>query len=298
MRTLVTIREAYVEASSFLAGQGVADSASCTNILLQHLLGWSRTELLLRWQEQLPVELAEPWRQLVERKAAGEPVQYITGEQEFYGLTFQVNSAVLIPRPETELLVEAILDEGSRLFPQGAPLLADVGTGSGAIPVTLAHARPTWRVHSSDISAPALEMARANAQRHGVAERVTLLEGDLLEPYIERRLALDILVSNPPYIPASDVPALQPEVRLYEPHTALIGGPDGLDLYRRMIGQLPLLPSIPALVGFEVGMGQAEAVADMLRDVADWDEIRFILDLAGIDRHVIAIREKNGSITI
>jgi release factor glutamine methyltransferase len=288
----VTIREAYVEASSFLAAQGVADSASCADILLQHLLGWSRTTLLLSWQEPLPQELAATWRQLLERKAAGEPVQYITGEQEFYGLPFKVSGAVLIPRPETELLVEAILHEGSRLFPQGAPLLADVGTGSGAIPVTISHARPAWRVYSSDISAAALEMARANAQRHGVAARVTLLEGDLLEPYIERRLAPDILVSNPPYIPASDVPALQPEVRLYEPHTALIGGPDGLDLYRRMVGQLPLLPKLPAIVGFEVGIRQAEEVAAMLREAADWEEIRLVPDLAGIDRHVIAIRKK------
>jgi release factor glutamine methyltransferase len=288
----LTIREAYAEASSFLAAQGVADSAACTDLLLQHLLGWSRTQLLLRWQEQFPPELADRWRQLIERKAAGEPVQYITGEQEFFGHPFAVNGAVLIPRPETELLVEAILHEGSRLFPQGAPLLADVGTGSGAIPVTIAHARPQWRVYSSDISAAALEMARSNAQRNAVAARVTWLEGDLLEPYIERRLPVDILVSNPPYIPAGDVPALQPEVRLYEPHTALIGGPDGLDLYRRMIAQLPLLPEIPALVGFEVGIRQAEDVAAMLRGIADWTEIRFVPDLAGIDRHVLAIREK------
>jgi release factor glutamine methyltransferase len=288
----VTIREAYVEASSFLAGRGVAESGACVELLLQHLLGWSRTELLLHWQEQLPLELAATWRQLVERKAAGEPVQYIIGEQEFYGLPFRVGGAVLIPRPETELLVEAILHEGSRLFPQGAPLLADVGTGSGAIPVTLAHARPAWRVYSSDISAPALEMAQVNAQLSGVAERITWLEGDLLEPYIERRLALDILVSNPPYIPDADLPALQPEVRLYEPHSALFGGPDGLDLYRRMIGQLPLLPQIPSLVGFEVGIRQAQDVAALLARTADWDDIRYVPDLAGIDRHVIAIREK------
>lgn len=292
MKPEPTIREAYVEASSFLAEQGIADSGSCTEILLQHLLGWSRTQLLLHWQEQLPLELADAWRQLIARKAAGEPVQYITGEQEFFGLPFAVNGAVLIPRPETELLVETILREGSRLFPQGAPLLADIGTGSGAIPVTLAHARPAWRVYSSDISPAALEMAGGNARRNGVAERVTLLQGDLLEPYLERSLAPDILVSNPPYIPESDMQALQPEVRLYEPLTALVGGPDGLELYRRLISQLPLLPKLPALVGLEVGIHQAEAVAAMLRGAAEWDEIRFVPDLAGIDRHVIAIREK------
>jgi release factor glutamine methyltransferase len=220
-------------------------------------------------------------------------VQYITGEQDFFGLPFAVSPAVLIPRPETELLVEALLHEGLRLFPQGAPLLADVGTGSGAIPVTVAHERPAWRVAASDISAAALEMARVNAQRHGVAARVEWLEGDLLEPFIARRIAPDILVSNPPYIPDGDLPALMPEVRLFEPHTALFGGVEGLDLYRRMISQLPQLPRIPTVVGFEVGIRQAEAVAAMLRATADWDEIRFVPDLQGIDRHVIAIRSRD-----
>lgn len=288
----MTIREAYAEASSFLGKLGVAEAASCVELLLQHLLGCNRTELLFRFQEQFPAELAEEWRQLLERKAAGEPVQYVIGEQEFYGLPFAVSPAVLIPRPETELLVEALLHEGTRLFPQGAPLLADVGTGSGIIPVTVAHARPDWRVAASDISAAALEMARLNAQRHGVAARVEWLEGDLLEPYTRRRIAPDILVSNPPYIPDGDLPALMPEVRLFEPHTALFGGVEGLDLYRRMIGQLPLLPRIPTVVGFEVGIGQAEAVAAMLRAAADWEEIRFVPDLQGIDRHVIAIRAR------
>ncbi|MDQ0872218.1 release factor glutamine methyltransferase [Paenibacillus sp. V4I3] len=287
-----SLREAFVEASSFLGKLGVAEAASCVELLLQHLLSCSRTELLFRFPEQFPVELAEKWRQLVERKAAGEPVQYIIGEQDFFGLPFAVSPAVLIPRPETELLVEALLHEGSRLFPQGAPLLADVGTGSGAIPVTVAHARPAWRVAASDISAAALEMARVNAQRHGVAARVEWLEGDLLEPFIARRIAPDILVSNPPYIPDGDLPALQPEVRLFEPHTALFGGVEGLDLYRRMISQLPQLPRIPTVVGFEVGIRQAEAVAAMLRAAADWDEIRFVPDLQGIDRHVIAIRSR------
>ncbi|KQX60145.1 MULTISPECIES: peptide chain release factor N(5)-glutamine methyltransferase [unclassified Paenibacillus] len=288
-----SLREAFVEASSFLGKLGVAEAASCVELLLQHLLGCSRTELLFRFPEQFPAELAETWRQLVERKAAGEPVQYIIGEQDFFGLPFAVSPDVLIPRPETELLVEALLHEGSRLFPQGTPLLADVGTGSGAIPVTVAHARPTWRVAASDISAAALEMARVNAQRHGVAARVEWLEGDLLEPFIARRIAPDILVSNPPYIPDGDLPALQPEVRLFEPHTALFGGVEGLDLYRRMISQLPQLPRIPTVVGFEVGIRQAEAVAAMLRAAADWDEIRFVPDLQGIDRHVIAIRSRD-----
>jgi release factor glutamine methyltransferase len=284
-----TIREAFLKASSFLKERGVKDAAICTELLLQHLFGWDRTTLLLRWGEVFPASYENQWEELVNRKAGGEPVQYILGEQDFYGLPFEVNKAVLIPRPETELLVERIIYEGKRLFPQGSPLLADIGTGSGAIPVTLAHACPEWRVYSSDLSPLALEVARRNAVRNGVGDRVTLLQGDLLLPYVERGLPVDILVSNPPYIPTGDLPALQPEVRQFEPHTALFGGPDGLELYRRMMDQLGSLPKQPALVGLEVGIGQADAVANLLRGAGDWSSVEFVKDLAGIDRHVIAL---------
>lgn len=284
-----TIREAFLKASSFLKERGIQDASICTELLLQHLFGWDRTTLLLRWGEVFPASDEKQWQELLDRKAAGEPVQYIMGEQDFYGLPFEVNEAVLIPRPETELLVERIVREGKRLFPQGSPLLADIGTGSGAIPVALAHACPEWRVYSSDLSPQALEVAKRNAARNGVANRVTLLEGDLLLPYVERGLSIDILVSNPPYIPTGDLPTLQPEVRQFEPHSALFGGPDGLDLYRRMMGQLRSLPKQPKLVGLEVGIGQADAVADLLRGAGNWSSVEYVQDLAGINRHVIAL---------
>ncbi|UQZ84463.1 Release factor glutamine methyltransferase [Paenibacillus konkukensis] len=322
-----TIREAYVEASSFLQGHRVNEAASCAELLLQHLCGWSRSELLLRWQELFPVERLEEWRRLLERKAAGEPVQYIIGEQEFYGLPFTVNPAVLIPRPETELLVEQVVLLGRKLWSDGSarhkrndvgadhaeraadrkpdmrqaegelrlqrrepPLVADIGAGSGAIAVTLAVQCPEWRLMSSDISPAALAIARDNARRNGVEGRVAFLEGDLLKPYIEQGLRLDAVVSNPPYIPEADEEGLQPEVRLYEPPSALYGGKDGLELYRRLIAQLAELAAMPSLVGLEVGMGQASAVAQMLSAAAKWDEVQIIPDLAGIDRHVIAVR--------
>ncbi|MCR8632304.1 peptide chain release factor N(5)-glutamine methyltransferase [Paenibacillus radicis (ex Xue et al. 2023)] len=299
----LTIREAYVEASSFLQGHQVQEAANCADLLLQHVLGFTRSELLLRWQEMFPVEQLELWQQLLKRKAAGEPVQYIIGEQEFYGLPFTVNPAVLIPRPETELLVEQVVLLGKRLWPELAesgadqereagagPLIADIGAGSGAIAVSLAVQCPQWRIMSSDISPAALAVAGANAERHGVSERVDFTEGDLLVPYIERGLRLDAVVSNPPYIPEADEEGLQPEVRLYEPRTALYGGADGLVLYRRLAAQLKELPAMPALVGLEVGLGQAQAVAKLLSDAAEWDQIRIIPDLAGIERHVIAVR--------
>lgn len=334
----LTIREAYVEASSFLLQHGASEAASSAELLLQDLLGLTRSEMLLSWQEPFPQELEARWRELLARRASGEPVQYILGEQEFYGLPFTVTPAVLIPRPETELLVEQIVLIGKQLWPEmavgvegsrvksgvdrdpasldeqpaqggatgevleakhradtegaagGRPLVADIGAGSGAIAVSLAVQCPQWRVMSSDISPAALAVAQTNAERHGVGEQVTFLEGDLLVPYIERGLLLDVVVSNPPYIPEADEVGLQPEVRLHEPRSALYGGADGLDLYRRLTAQLTELERLPALVGLEVGIGQSDEVAKLLSQAGDWDEIRIIPDLAGIARHVIAIR--------
>lgn len=300
----LTLREAYIEASSFLDRHQVMEPAHCAQLLLEHLLGLSRSELLLRWSDMFPVEHWDQWNNMLKRKAAGEPVQYIIGEQEFYGLPFTVTPAVLIPRPETELLVEQVVAIGRKLWPLRAmngaeaekkadaavPLIADIGAGSGAIAVTLAVQCPQWRLMSSDISPAALAVAESNAKRHGVGERVTFLEGDLLVPYIERGLRLDAVVSNPPYIPEADEAGLQPEVRLYEPASALYGGADGLVLYRRLIAQLSELAALPSLVGLEVGQGQAQAVAQLLYEAAEWDEVRIIPDLAGIDRHVLAVR--------
>jgi len=290
----LTIREAYVEASSFLQGHEVSEASNCAELLLQHLLGWSRSEMLLRWQEMFPVELEGQWYELLKRKAAGEPVQYIIGEQDFYGRTFKVTPAVLIPRPETELLVEQVVMLGTKLWPsqEASPLVADIGAGSGAIAVSLAAERPSWRLMSSDISSAALAVAKANAERLGVAGRISFLEGDLLAPYIQQGLRLDAVVSNPPYIPEEDEGGLMPEVRLFEPASALYGGKDGLVLYRRLIAQLKELTSMPSLVGLEVGMGQAKAVSDMLAAVEAWDGIRLVPDLAGIDRHVIAWKRR------
>ncbi|MNW60243.1 Release factor glutamine methyltransferase [compost metagenome] len=201
-------------------------------------------------------------------------------------MTFRVTPAVLIPRPETELLVEGIAKLGDSLWPGGAPLVADIGTGSGAIAAALAHLRPSWRIAASDISPEALEVAQENVRRLGL--QVKLKQGDLLEPF--RGEPLDIVVSNPPYIPAETIEQLQPEVRDFEPRGALDGGPDGLAPYRKMMTQLSLLAQPPRLVGFELGMGQAGDVAGLLRTAGHWGEIITIPDLAGIDRHVLGIR--------
>ncbi|PYI51117.1 peptide chain release factor N(5)-glutamine methyltransferase [Paenibacillus flagellatus] len=283
----VTIREACLRASSFLRDCGVDDHASSAEWLLQHALGLDRSDFLMRWGEPFPMERHEAWRRMLERRAQGEPVQYITGEQEFYGLPFRVTPAVLIPRQETELLVEQIVKIGRRMWPNGGPLVADIGCGSGAIPVTIAVQCPGWNVTATDISADAVEVARANAEANGVGDRIRFYTGDLLEAYVRERIRVDILVSNPPYIESADIAGLQREVRLYEPMLALDGGPDGLRFYRRILEQIRELPAPPALIGFELGQGQARAVAELLRIAGHWDDIRIVEDLAGIERHVI-----------
>lgn len=301
-----TIGARIVQAARLLAERGIGEPRENAERLMMHLLGADRARLLMDWGEPLPPARAEAWLALVARKAEGEPLQYIVGEQWFYGLPYAVTPAVLIPRPETELLVEAVLEAVDRLWPAAAsavPTVLDVGTGSGAIAVTLAALRPAWRVLASDLSPDALAVARANAARHGAAARMRFAQGDLLAPFLARRegeagaaggdalagLRIDVLVSNPPYIPARDIEDLQTEVRDYEPRLALDGGEDGLNPYRKIAEQLPKLAALPRIVAFELGMGQAEAVADLLRGLGAWPDIRIIRDYGGIDRHVIAI---------
>lgn len=286
----MTIREAWLQASSFLRDRGVEDGETSAEWLLQHLLGLNRSEFFMGWNEAFPEERRERWSRMLERRARKEPVQYITGEQEFYGLPFRVTPAVLIPRPETELLVEKVIAVGRRLWPNGSPLVADIGCGSGAISVTIAVQCSSWNMTATDISAAAIEVARGNARSNGVGERVTFFRGDLLEAYIREQLAIDILVSNPPYIESGDIPQLQPEVGLHEPVLALDGGADGLVFYRRILEQVERLPIPPAVIGFELGQGQARKVADLIRDRGYWDELVIVPDLAGIERHVIGLR--------
>ncbi|GGH32637.1 peptide chain release factor N(5)-glutamine methyltransferase [Paenibacillus segetis] len=281
----LNISEARREASSFLEAAGVSEPLSNTELLLRHVLGLTNAAYLAALRDPFPQDRKDAWEEAIRRKAAGEPAQYIIGEQEFYGLTFRVTPAVLIPRPETELLVEAIAKAGDRLWPGGAPRVADIGTGSGAIAAALSHLRPSWQLAASDISPDALAVAQDNVRRLGLD--VEFKQGDLLEPF--KGESLDIVVSNPPYIPAADILELQREVRDYEPRGALDGGPDGLAPYRVMMEQLGLLQQPPRLIGFELGMGQAEAVAELLRSTGIWQEIITVRDFAGIDRHVLGI---------
>ena len=284
-----TIREAFAEASSFFRKNNVQqDPDRVSEWLLCHLFGWDRSRLFAHWHDPFPAEKMKEWEAMLKRKAKGEPVQYIVGEQEFYGLSFKVNPAVLIPRPETEILVEQILALGQKHWPGERLVLADIGTGSGAIAVSIAVRCPAWEVIATDISGEALAVAKENAGDHGVAEHIRWMRGDLLQPLIAARQTVDILVSNPPYIPTGELAALPAEVGRYEPLTALDGGADGLDFYRKLAEQMRELSRRPRLIGLETGAGQARAVAEMLAAENDWPNIHIVRDLAGIERHVIA----------
>jgi release factor glutamine methyltransferase len=224
------------------------------------------------------------YRALVRRRFANEPVQYIIGEQEFYGLALRVTPAVLIPRAETEHLVEAVLNE-LRSLPFGTPPgILDVGTGSGAIAIALAHSLPNALVTAVDISAAALEVARANAARHHLSARIRFLESDLLAALAPTQ-TFDAIVSNPPYVATGHRDALHPQVRDFEPPIAFFAGPDGLDVYHRLIPQAGTALNPGGLLALEIGYGQRDAIAALL---AGWNSLRFVDDLQHIPRVALA----------
>ncbi len=246
--------------------------------LLAHVLGRDRSFVIAHPNDALTDEEWEAFQSLTERRAAGEPLQYITGHQEFFKLDFEVTPDVLIPRPETELIIETAL-ELWRDDPQ--PYFGDIGTGSGCIAISLLHELPAARAMATDASRAALRVAQRNAARHGVLDRLELLESDCFSavPVTER---FSLIVSNPPYVADDELKSLQREVR-YEPRAALAAGPDGLSVIRRLLGGArPFLRSGGYFV-FEIGFGQSEAVEDLI-DQRVWKLREIRADLQGIPR--------------
>lgn len=249
------------------------------------MLGWDAARLFTSGAEPEPAGFAEAFDSLVARRVAREPLPYIVGHREFWGLDFEVSPAVLIPRPDTELLVELALE----LFPARAECLfvADAGTGCGCLAVAIASERPNARVTATDISEAALAVARRNATRHGVADRITFVPGDLLSPVTER---CDLIVANPPYVAERSRPGLQPEVRDYEPDVALFGGADGLHLIERLIGQAPSRLREGGYLAFEFGCGQDADIERLLSAGAGLDLVELRRDFQGIARTAVARR--------
>jgi release factor glutamine methyltransferase len=252
--------------------------------LLLHALGRERAWLLAHPDEELGEKEERSAGELLERRLRGEPIQYITGAAEFYGLPFRVNRDVLIPRPETEHVVEEVLELASHF---DSSRIVDVGTGSGAIAVALAHHLPSARITAIDCSAAALEVARANAHCNGAGERIRFLEGDLLAPVAAEQF--EIVVSNPPYVPENDRASLAVEVREFEPPVALFAAGEGLSVLCRLISQAREVLVPGGWIALEIGCGQAEAVRALLSD-AGYEEIGFAPDLQGIPRVASARR--------
>ena len=263
--------------ANYLQQAGVDNGRLDGELLLAATLGLDRVGLYLNYDRPMePAEL-EGFREFVKRRARREPLQYILGTTEFWSLPFKVTPAVLIPRPDTEILVEEALKRAD-----DALSILDVGTGSGAIAVALAHELPAAQVVAVDCSPEALAVARDNAALNGVDGRIAFQEGDL---FALESAEYDLVLSNPPYIPVADIPTLMPEVRDHEPRGALVGGEDGLEAYRALARQAPTLLRAQGWLLVEVGIGQAEAVAELL-ETAGLGHITVRADYAGIPRVV------------
>ncbi len=304
-------RSALKEGMARLRAANVGSSSLAAELLLMHVLGHDRAWIYAHPEAVLALADAEKFFRLVARRAAGEPTQYLTGKQEFWGLDFEVTPAVLIPRPETEHVIEVALERlgeerGLKINmrtgePSPVLRIADVGTGSGCIAVALAHELLHAEIFATDISADALQVARHNAERHGVADRVLFVPTNLLQELLDRRgvsdsdaRSFDLIVSNPPYVARNEADELAREVRDHEPAAALFGGPTGIELYERLIEQAAALLDERGILVLELGYNCADAVRAMLSRQRVWANVSVTKDLAGIPR-VIAAERARGS---
>jgi len=286
-----TYAETLREAAQRLRTASVPNDLLDAQSLLAHALGQDRTYLIVHYHDEVPTEALPPFWRSLERRCAGEPLQYITGRQAFFGLDFEVNPAVLIPRPETELIVEEILrlanDENWESWNR-PPLVIDLGTGTGCLAIAIARELPQTRVLAVDRSPAALEVAVRNGRHHQVMDRVQWIVGDLLEPIDERPLAWAI-VSNPPYIAVGEIAGLAREVRDWEPRMALTDGGDGLDFHRRLLREAPSRLAAGGYLLIELGYQQSATVLSMV-DPSLWEAPRVLPDLQGIARTLVLQR--------
>ena len=269
--------------------KGVESPRLDAEVLLSHLLKKQRIYLYVHFDEPLQAEELAAYREMIKKRVAHVPVAYILGEKEFMGLTFRVTSDTLVPRPDTEILVQAAVDALKGMPPE-AHRFADIGTGSGAICLSVLHFTENTEADTVDISPGARAVAEQNAAALGLTERITFHTGDLLEPI--KGNTYTAILSNPPYIPQADIETLAPEVRCNEPMTALCGGTDGLDFYRRLCAEAPDMLLAGGFMAFEVGIHQAEAVANLAQEHPLIERTEIIKDYAGIDRVVVAWRKK------
>ena len=265
------------------AGLSAADASLDSEVLARHILGWDRGDLIVRGRDPEPAGFAARLDALVARRSAREPVAQIVGGREFWGLDFEVTPDVLIPRPETEIIVQEALDFAAA---HTCREVIDIGTGSGCLAVAIAHELPSIHVTAVDASGAALEVARRNAARHGVAERITFHEGNILSG-VSRRV--DLIVSNPPYVPDADVAQMQEDVVRFEPHMALFGGPTGLEIVERIFVEATAHLAGGGQLIVEFGFGQRNDVT-ALAEKTGWRVVRVREDLQSIPRTIVLTR--------
>jgi release factor glutamine methyltransferase len=295
-----TIREALHRGSQALAEAASEEAALEAELLLAHALGTDRTHLYQRLPDDLPPDAAAAFDALLRRRLAHEPVPYILSRKEFFGLEFEVTPAAIIPRPETETLVELVLafcgsrTSGDRLR------IVDVGVGCGAIAVSLAASLPQAEIIAVDVSAEALALARRNAERHGVAERIGFREGDLLAPLAahpepkpgvsrDSSRRVDVIAANLPYVRSADFEASPPEIREHEPRLGLDGGPDGLRLIGRLLRDAPACLKPGGALFAEIGEEQGEAARSLARACFPQAQIEITRDLSALDRVLVVL---------
>ncbi|MDE0505761.1 MAG: peptide chain release factor N(5)-glutamine methyltransferase [Candidatus Poribacteria bacterium] len=270
--------------TDYFKRHGIPSPRLDAELLLSHVLGTSRLQLYLRFEMPVFPEHLSTFRELIKKRTANVPVSYLTSRKEFFSLEFYVDSRVLIPRPETEVLVENVLQV------QEAPCqLIDIGTGSGAIAISLAANRPEWEILATDISAEALEVAQKNAVVHQCADRLTFQQGNLFEPLEtlpESRF--DWIVSNPPYVSTKEYPFLPHDVRDHEPETALLAGTDGLDVIVDILEGAPRFLKSGGRVGLEIGHNHCQDVLEIVQSNSAYSGCQVITDYSGIERVVIA----------
>ena len=284
---MITIHQILLDAVEILKKNNIQTPRLDGEVILAHLLDYNRVDLIIRYNEVLDKEQEKEYFDKIKLRAKGMPVQYITGHQEFMGLDFHVTPDVLIPRPDTETLVELAIQEANSM---DKPLtIVDIGTGSGAIALSLAHYIKDVQIHTIDISSKAIEIAKKNAKSLSLEKKVDFYQGDLLSPIkglLEGKV--DLLVSNPPYITSKDMLSLQREVKDFEPSLALDGGMEGLDFYDKIINQGMDYLSYQGKIILEIGHDQGEEVSSILRGKNIFKYINIVKDLGGLDRVVLA----------
>jgi release factor glutamine methyltransferase len=289
LETLRTLRAVMMESAQFLFGAGIESAQIDAEVLLRRVLGIEKAQLYSIFDEPLSTDRQSQFQEMLLRRAQREPVAYIAGRKEFWSLDFIVTGDVLIPRPETELLVEVGIERLAH-FVDKPPHILDLGTGSGVIAVCLAKERLDARIWAVDISAAALEIACTNVKRHGVSDRVHLVQGDLFAALGAEKRGFDLIVSNPPYVRTGEISMLAPEIREWEPMTALDGGVDGMETYHRIIGKAHEYLGPGGHIVLEIGSDLGKTVAGLFTRSGCYGPVSVYQDYAGKDRVIAAVK--------